>query len=271
MPRMLVIGGSDSSAGAGIQADLKTGMAFRVEVSTVLTAITAQNSLGVQKISAVPAAMVTAQIDSVCSDLVPRVIKTGMLVNAACVCVVGQALQRHEIPFVVCDPVLASTSGRTLLNRSGREALLALFPRFTLVTPNAHEAAILCQRTVESDAEYLDAGRALRDLGASAVLLKGGHREGKEAADLLLLADQPEPLRFAAPRVITRNDHGTGCVLASAIAAQLALGVSLVEAVAQARTFVQRALCSSATCALGKGRGGMILFPPELPEQPAQG
>jgi hydroxymethylpyrimidine/phosphomethylpyrimidine kinase len=260
LPRMLAIGGSDSCGGAGIQADIKTGMALGVEVSTAITAITAQNSLGVQKITPVSTAMLAAQIGSVCEDIPPAVIKLGMLVDAARIRMVIKALRTYTVPNVVCDPVLFSTSGRVLLSEAGRKALFKLLPLVTLLTPNAEEAALLSGCEGRTPKEYLDAGRILLDHGASAVLLKGGHMSGEESSDALLQRDYASPLWFSAPRIETRNDHGTGCVLASAIAAGLAQGMTLVEAVGRARDFVQQALIRSSGFWNGNGRGGMIPF-----------
>ena len=260
LPRVLAIGGSDSSGGAGIQADIKTGMALGVEVATAITAITAQNSLGVQKIMPVPIAMLAAQIRSVCEDTPPAAIKLGMMVDAARIRTVINTLRTYNTRHVVCDPVLASTSGRVLLDGAGQRELFKLLPWVTLLTPNADEVAILTGRTVRSLQEYLDAGRILLDRGAAAVLLKGGHRGGDESCDLLLQRSDPSPIFFSAPRIATHNDHGTGCVLASAIAAGLAKGLTLVDAIDKARDYVQQALIRSSSVWNGKGRGGMIHF-----------
>lgn len=262
LARFLAIGGSDSCGGAGIQADIKTGAALGVDVSTAITAITAQNSMGVQSVWPVPEEMVTAQIDSVCSDLAPRTIKLGMLFDAQRVSVVAEAIRKYQFRSVVCDPVLVSTSERVLLDSAGCEALLSLLPLVSLLTPNRAEAAVLSGRNVSTLADYLDAGRALLDLGAQAVLLKGGHMDGTDSADALLLADHSPPLWFAAPRIMTRNDHGTGCVLASAIAAGVALGCSLPDAISCAREFVQHALLNTSHVWNGSGRGGMRLLHP---------
>ncbi len=264
LARLLVVGGADSCGGAGIQADIKTGAALGVDVSTAITAVTAQNSLGVQSVWPVPEEMVTAQMTSVCTDIPPRAVKLGMLVDAPRVLAVAAAIRIYELQCVVCDPVLVSTSGCMLLDFPGREALLSLLPLVSLFTPNAAEAAALSGRNVRSIAEYLDAGRALIDLGAHAILLKGGHMGGEDSADALLLHDHPSPLWFTAPRIATHNDHGTGCVLASAIAAGLALGRTLPDAVAGARAFVQQALLSAAHVWNGNGRGGMNLLHPAV-------
>jgi hydroxymethylpyrimidine/phosphomethylpyrimidine kinase len=202
LPRMLAIGGSDSSGGAGIQADIKTGMALGVEVATAITAITAQNSLGVQKIMPVPIAMLAAQIGNVCEDTPPAMIKLGMLVDAARIRTVIKALRTFRVPNVVSDPVLFSTSGSVLLSESGRQELFKLLPFVTLLTPNADEAALLSGREVRTRKDYLDAGRMLLDHGASAVLLKGGHMSGDESSDALLQRDDAAPLWFSARRLL---------------------------------------------------------------------
>jgi hydroxymethylpyrimidine/phosphomethylpyrimidine kinase len=261
--RLLVIGGSDSCGGAGIQADIKTAARFGVDTATVVTAVTAQNSLGVHALWPVPEASVAAQLESVCSDAPPHAVKLGMLCDGPRVRVVAAAIDRYRLHPIVCDPVLASTSGRILLDHDGRRELLALLPRLTLLTPNAVEAALLSGREVTDPVSLLEAGRALLDLGAAAVLLKGGHMGGDESTDFLLLGSQTDPIRHTAPRIATRNDHGTGCVLASAIAAALARGLSLTDAVTLAKTFLQQALLQSAPLWNGAGRGGMALVSSE--------
>lgn len=261
--RLLAIGGSDSCGGAGIQADIKTAARLGVDTATVVTAVTAQNSLGIHSFWAVPEVLVAAQLESVCSDVPPHAVKLGMLCDGPRVRLVAAAIDRYRLHSVVCDPVLASTSGRTLLDDEGRLELLALLPHLTLLTPNAVEAALLSDREVNDSATLLDAGRVLLDLGAPAVLLKGGHVSGDECTDFLLLGSQADPIRYTAPRIVTRNDHGTGCVLASAIAAALARGLCLVDAVARARAFLQQALRQSAPLWNGGGRGGMALISTE--------
>lgn len=258
--RLLVIGGSDSSGGAGIQGDIKTGAAMGVDVSTALTAITAQNSLGVQAVEPVPAEIVRAQISSVCSDIPPHAVKLGMLYDAACVTAVAEAIGTYGLGNVVCDPVLTSTSGTSLLDREGREALLSILPLFILLTPNVMEAAALSGMSVENTSDQIAAGRVLIERGANAVLLKGGHLGGNESTDILVQKSTPDPLFVRAPRVETRNDHGTGCVLATAIAVGLALGLTLQEAVHSGCAFVHCALERSAHLWNGSGRGSMALL-----------
>ena len=258
-PRLLVVGGSDSYGGAGIQADIKTGTLLGVSVSSVISAITAQNSLGVQAVWPVPKEIVAAQLTSVCENIPPHAVKLGMLCDAPRTEAVKEAIQRYRLHPVVCDPVLCSTSGRMLLDSEGKQSLLSLLPQVFLLTPNAHEAAELSGRKVRNVEENLDAGRALLDLGVYAVLLKGGHFEGSVCTDRLLIPEQADPILFSAPRIETSNDHGTGCVLSSAIAAELALGKALPKAISEARVFLQKALQGAVDVWNGDGRGGMNL------------
>lgn len=262
--RLLVIGGSDSSGGAGIQADIKTGAALGVDVATAIAAITAQNSLGVHAIDPVTPAMLRAQIASVCSDIPPHAVKLGMLCDAARVSVVADAIRSYELRNVVCDPALVSTSGAPLLDARGSRRLLTLLPFFTLITPNLMEAAALTGMCVRDSASLLEAGRTLLDRGANAVLLKGGHLDGDECVDVLLQKRCIDPIYLPSPRVETRNDHGTGCVLASAIASGLARGLELVAAVKSGCAFVQAALQRSASLWTGAGRGSMNLLDEKL-------
>ena len=258
--RLLAIGGSDSSGGAGIQADMKTGAALGVDVSTAITAITAQNSLGVQSVEPVSVEMLRAQIASVCSDLAPHAVKLGMLYDAARVEAVSEAIRKYELRNVVCDPVLVSTSGTTLLDPRGSELLFSMLPLFTLITPNAIEAATLTGIPVHNSSDLLAAGQVLLERGASAVLLKGGHLGGSDSTDVLLQKRCSDPVFLPSPRVETANDHGTGCVLASAIASALARGSELAEAVTFGCAFVHSALRRSVHLVSGAGRGSMNLL-----------
>ena len=254
-PIALTIAGSDSSGGAGIQADLKTFTAFAVYGASVITALTAQNTTGVQGVSAVSPDFVSAQIVSVLDDLDVGARKTGMLANASIVEVVAGALaKRPEIPLVV-DPVMVATSGDPLLQPDAVEAFKSvLFPRAMLITPNLPEAASLLGRPVaKTEAEAQAQLLALGALGARAVLLKGGHGDTAEAVDWLLIGGQVR--RFASPRIDTRNTHGTGCTLSAAIAALLAQGVELEAAVARAKTFVHRAIEAGRNQTIGRGHG----------------
>ncbi len=260
LPRVLAIGGSDSGGGAGIQADIKTGAALGVDVATAITAITAQNSMGIQDIEPVPISSFRAQISCVCSDIPLHAVKLGMLCDSIRVQLVIEAIQNYRLKNVVCDTVLASTSGTTLLDPDGVKALIAALPLFALLTPNAHEAAVITGRTIKSIPDLLEAGHTLLDLGAQSVLMKGGHLDGDESTDLMLQRGMLKPMYFSAPRVSTRNDHGTGCVLATSIASGLAKGLELPEAVAGGFAFVQRALRRSIELRNGAGRGSMDLL-----------
>jgi hydroxymethylpyrimidine/phosphomethylpyrimidine kinase len=255
VPIALTIAGSDSGGGAGIQADLKAFSANGVYGASVLTALTAQNTRGVQAIHDVPAAFVAAQIDSVFSDLAVDAVKIGMLSQVPVIEAVADGLARHHARRVVLDPVMVATSGDRLIADGAVAALKArLIPRAQLITPNLPEAAALLDCPVATDeAEMERQGRALLALGAGAVLVKGGHGDSAEAVDLLVTADGA--LRLATPRIATRNTHGTGCTLSSAIAAQLAHGKPLAEAVAAAKDYVTRAIAAADRLGVGHGHG----------------
>ncbi len=255
IPVALTIAGSDSGGGAGIQADLKTFSALGVYGASVITALTAQNTLGVQAIHDVPAAFVTAQLASVLSDLPVRAIKIGMLSQPDVIEAVADGIQRLKQPFVVLDPVMVATSGDRLLNPLAIETLVRrLFPLATLVTPNLLEAAALLECDVaENEQEMAQQGRRLLELGAKAVLMKGGHGASVESVDLLVEKDGTH--RFAVPRIDTRNTHGTGCTLSSAIAAGLARGAPLVGAVEAAKAYVTGAIAAADRLQIGQGHG----------------
>lgn len=254
--RVLVIGGSDSGGGAGIQADVKTVTVLGGYAATAITALTAQNTLGVTEVMGVPPRMVAAQIEAVLTDIGADVIKTGMLFNASVAAVVAERCRTlaAQSQWVV-DPVVVSSTGHQLLSEEGREVLLEqLVPHAALVTPNVPEARLLTGVSIERPDDFGRAADILLARGASAVLLKGGHLEGDTVIDLLRTIDGDETW-FESPRVRTRGTHGTGCTLASAIAAGVADGLRLRDAVAQARDFVVGALSHSP--GLGKGIGPM--------------
>lgn len=261
-PIAVTIAGSDSSGGAGIQADLKTFAALKVYGASVITALTAQNTIGVQGIHDVPAEFVAAQIDSVFSDLTVTAVKIGMLSQVATIEAVAVGLRRHAagIP-VVLDPVMVATSGDRLISDAAVEALRRhLLPLADLVTPNLPEAATLIDAaTAGTENEAVAQGRRLLELGARAVLIKGGHAEGDESVDHLMRADGTLR-RFAARRIATRNSHGTGCTLSSAVAAGLARGLSLVDAVAQAKRYVTAAIAAADGVPIGRGHGPVHHF-----------
>jgi len=255
---VLTIAGSDSCGGAGIQADVKTFAAFGVHGATVITAVTAQNTQGVQDAFLLPPSVIEAQLRAVLSDLPVRAIKTGMLGNAEIVETVVRVLNEHrDIPLVV-DPVLCAKSGDVLLDAAGITALKKkLIPRAFLVTPNSEEAAQLCGFTVDTVALQERAAKRLVNMGATWALVKGGHIPGDQAYDLL--ADKENTYRFVAPRIQTQNTHGTGCTLAAAITAILAKGVELPKAVRRAKQYVSS--CIAQGFPIGQGYGVLDHFP----------
>ena len=257
----VTIAGSDSSGGAGIQADLKTFAAHQVYGASVLVALTAQNTRGVNAIHAVPRDFVTAQIDAVFEDLDVSAVKIGMLATAELIETVATALTRHEARNIVVDPVMIAASGARLLETDAVAAIRThLFPIATVITPNLPEAAALLGTSeATTDAMVEEQAQALAALGAANVLLKGGHGGGDSSSDLLLLSGGARQ-RFKAPRVQTRNTHGTGCTLSSAIAAGLAKGLELPEAVGHAKTYISAAIAAADEVQVGSGHGPVHHF-----------
>ena len=254
-PRVLTIAGSDSGGGAGIQADLKTCSAWGCYGMTAITALTAQNTLVVQGIHAVPPEFLAAQIDSVCTDLGVDAIKIGMLHMPEVVRVVVRAIERHQPRWVVLDPVMVATSGDKLIEEATVEVIVKeLFPLVSVITPNLDEAAWLVGHAIERADDLAAAARELLAMGAPAVLLKGGHLPGPEVVDCLLTREGTLEW-FKADRVDTRNMHGTGCTLSSALACALALGHDLVTATRMAKTYVAQALQHGALARIGQGHG----------------
>ncbi len=253
--RVLTIAGSDSGGGAGIQADLKTFAALGCYGMSAITALTAQNTVGVQGIHAVPAEFLKAQIQSVVEDIGVDAVKIGMLHAPGIVDVVAWAIDHYQLTNVVFDPVMVATSGdRLIANETVQVLVRELFPRVTVITPNLDEAALLLERPIPN-AEALDtAAHDLLQMGVKAVLLKGGHLAGDEVVDVLLQSGAA-PQRLASPRIASHNVHGTGCTLSSAIAAHLALGHPLAEAVALARRFILGAIAEGANVTTGHGHG----------------
>jgi hydroxymethylpyrimidine/phosphomethylpyrimidine kinase len=260
MPIALTIAGSDSGGGAGIQADLKTFAALGVFGASAITALTAQNTREVTAIHAVPAAFVTAQIDAVLSDLAVGAVKIGMLANGDVVASVATALARWKAQNVVLDPVMVASSGRRLLAPEAIETLKReLMPRARVVTPNLPEAAALLDtHEATNEAEMQAQAERLLALGAAAVLIKGGHGGGAESVDLLV--ERGTATRLTAPRIATRNTHGTGCTLSSAIAAGLAKGEDLATAVRAAKEFVTAAIAAADRLTVGHGHGPLHHF-----------
>lgn len=254
-PRVLSIAGSDSGGGAGIQADLKTIAALGCYGMTAITALTAQNTLGVRSIHGVPAQMLRDQIDAVVEDLGAHAVKIGMLHSPEIVLTVAQAIDRHDLRLVVLDPVMVATSGAVLIDSPAIAVLVRdLFHRATVVTPNLDEAALLVGRPLENESVMEDAAREMIHMGAQAVLLKGGHLASDVVSDLLMTADD-QIYWMRAPRIDTSNTHGTGCTLSAAMAAYLALGQPLLEAVINARAYVRAALAAGSDVRTGAGGG----------------
>ena len=253
--RVLTIAGSDSGGGAGIQADLKTFAALGCYGMSAITALTAQNTVGVQGIHAVPASFLKAQIQSVMDDIGADALKIGMLHEPGIVEVVAWAIDHYNIRQVVLDPVMVATSGDRLIAQETVQVLVReLFPRVTVVTPNLDEAQLLLGQPIAS-AQALDAAaQGLLAMGARAVLLKGGHLASEEVVDVLVQAQGPTR-RLASARIPSRNVHGTGCTLSSAIAAHLALGHGLEDAVVLARSFILSAIEQGAQVQTGQGHG----------------
>ena len=260
MPIALTIAGSDSSGGAGIQADLKTFAAFGVYGASVVTALTAQNTRGVTGIHLVPADFVTAQIDAVFSDLAVNAVKIGMVAQVATIDAIVAGLTQWSPKHVVLDPVMVATSGDRLLATDAVEALRTkLIPRASLITPNLPEAAALLDEPVAlSEAAIESQGKRLLALGCPAVLIKGGHGQGTESIDYLIGGDGI--IALAAPRIATRNTHGTGCSLSSAIAAGLAKGEDVETAVGNAKVWLSAAIAAADRLDVGHGNGPIHHF-----------
>ena len=257
MRTALTIAGSDPSGGAGIQADLKTFAAFGVYGMSAVTSVTAQNTMGVIATSPLSADIVTAQIEAVAGDIAVHATKTGMLATAAIVEAVAAAIEALDLPMVVVDPVMVSTSGARLLDDDGIEMLkVELLPRSLVVTPNIPEAEVLIGRRIESIDDARAAVYRIRELGPSAVVITGGHAEGDEIIDLLFDGSIFTELRTS--RIKTPNTHGTGCTFASAVAANLALGHSLLDSVVGAQEYVVGAIRHALS--IGHGRGSLDHF-----------
>ena len=274
MRTVLTIAGSDSSGGAGIQADLKTFAAFGLYGASAITAVTAQSTLGIEATLALPADLVTAQIEAVAGDFTIHATKVGMLANAAIVEAVAAAIAELDLPLVVVDPVLVSSSGERLLDEDGVRALCAeLLPRARVVTPNIPEAEALSGRRIQSPNDARDAARRIHEMGAAAVLITGGHggrttndarsttnAEQRTSNDDVvdLLFDGHLFHEFRVVRVESQHTHGTGCTFAAAVAAGLALGLGLPEAASRAQQYVAGAIRHAP--GIGHGRGPLDHF-----------
>ena len=257
MHRALTIAGSDSGGGAGIQADLKTFAAHGVYGTSAITAVTAQNTRGVRAWQALPPELVTAQIEAVASDIGADAVKIGMLANAGIIRAVASALERLQLPNVVLDPVMVAKGGDRLLEADGVDALRAqLLPRALIVTPNIPEAEVLAGSDIHSLADMREAGRRILALGPAVVLVKGGHAEGDESIDVAVMQEGTVEIR--GPRLVSRNTHGTGCTLSSAIAANLAIGLPPEPAIRRAREYLEGAIRQAPD--IGGGHGPLHHF-----------
>jgi hydroxymethylpyrimidine/phosphomethylpyrimidine kinase len=260
LPIALTIAGSDSGGGAGVQADLKTFAGLGVYGACAITALTAQNTLGVRTIHCAPPEIVAAQIEAVTDDFCVAAIKIGMLGSAEVAAAVAAVLGRTRA-FIVYDPVMAASSGEALSGAGFIDAITEkLLPLVDCLTPNLTEAAALTGEPIaRGEADMARQGETLLALGPSAVFMKGGHLEGDETVDLFVTPDAIK--RFAAPRIASRNLHGTGCTLSSAIAAYVVLGMSTPEAAAAAKAFVRAAIEAGSNVTLGAGPGPLIQTP----------
>jgi len=269
----LTIAGSDSGGAAGIQADLKTFHQFGVYGTSAITAVTAQNTIGVSAWLALPAALVAKQIDALAEDLRPAAIKTGMLGSREIVETVAERIAYHRLTTYVLDPVMVATSGDRLLDRDAEQLIARrLAPLALLVTPNLNEAEILVGGQVRTPDQMERAGRELVAMGARAALVKGGHlADGATIVDVLVHAGGDSARRFTHERIDTTSTHGTGCTLSAAITAGLALGRPLEQAVADGLDFVHRAIAAAPGLGSGKGHGPLNHFVPVPPRPPTEG
>jgi hydroxymethylpyrimidine/phosphomethylpyrimidine kinase len=257
MHTALTIAGSDSGGGAGIQADLKTFAAHGVFGTCAITAVTAQNTLGVTAWEALSADLVIAQIEAVVGDMGAEAVKTGMLANVAIVEAVAATIRGLDLPQVVVDPVMIAKGGDRLLEEAAVQAIRSeLLPCARVVTPNIPEAEVLAGMSIRSLNDMREAGRRILGLGPGVVLVKGGHREGDDVIDVICSADATYDLR--SPRLRTRHTHGTGCTLASAIAANLARGLDIADAILRARDYLVGAIEHAP--GIGKGHGPLNHF-----------
>jgi hydroxymethylpyrimidine/phosphomethylpyrimidine kinase len=259
-PIALTIAGSDSSGGAGVQADLKTFAALGVYGASVITALTAQNTMGVRGIHQVPAEFVTAQIDAVFSDLAVGAVKIGMVAELSIIDAIAAGLTRWSPKHVVFDPVMVATSGDRLLAAEAVDALRTrLIPLASLITPNLPEAGALLDEPMASDEATIESqGKRLLALGCKAVLIKGGHAQGSESIDYLI--DAARTIALAAPRIATASTHGTGCSLSSAIASELAKGEDMASAVRNAKSWITAAIEAADRFTVGHGHGPVHHF-----------
>ena len=265
-PCVLTIAGSDCSGGAGIQADIKTISALGAYAASTITAITVQNTCGVTGIHPVPPSYVKGQIEAVMDDIRPQAIKIGMINDTKIVEVIAEMLQKYQPQFVVFDPVMVSTSGCKLMEDEAIEAITTrLIPLATLITPNLSEAEILAGQKICTVEEMQRQAKEMLKLGCRGVLVKGGHLEGGRMCDVLQVSGEEAPHLFAAPKVDSRNTHGTGCTLSSAIATYLALGETVTDAVEKAKQYVYKGIEAGKDVCIGHGHGPLNHFYSPVP------
>lgn len=260
-PCVLTIAGSDCSGGAGIQADIKTISALGAYAASAITAITVQNTCGVTGIHPVPPLYVKGQIDAVMTDIRPDAIKIGMINDVEIVKVIADSIKEYNPKFVVFDPVMVSTSGCKLIEDSAIEAITSmLIPLSTVITPNLSEAMVLTRKKLSGVESMTIAGKELLGMECGSVLIKGGHLEGDDMCDVLCSAGEEKPYIFKAGKIDSKNTHGTGCTLSSAIATLLALGHELPEAVSEAKEYVYKGIESGKDVHIGEGHGPLNHF-----------
>ncbi|MFN0201493.1 MAG: bifunctional hydroxymethylpyrimidine kinase/phosphomethylpyrimidine kinase [Bacteroidia bacterium] len=258
---VLSIAGSDSGGGAGIQADLKTFSALNCFGMTAITVLTAQNTQGVQGISPISPNFIVQQLSAIFEDIEVNAIKIGMLHDSEVIQTVTKQLQKYQAKHIVLDPVMVATSGDKLLQSSAINDLIhLLFPLAEIITPNIPEAEELLQEKISNVIEMKQAVAQLAKWGSKAVLLKGGHLQGKICTDVLYLSENQEIITFDSPKIATKNTHGTGCTLSAAIAAELAKGENVKNAVKNAHTYLYNAILAGSEYQLGKGNGPVWHF-----------
>jgi hydroxymethylpyrimidine/phosphomethylpyrimidine kinase len=260
-PTVLTIAGSDSGGGAGIQADIKAISAMGCYAASAITAITVQNTVGVQAVHPVPLDILAGQIDAVLSDIGADAIKIGMLHSAEVVNLVAEKIEQYGIKNVVLDPVMVSTSGHRLIEETAIDSLKSrLMPLARVITPNIPEAEILCGKKIASEKEFAEVAKILSLDNTVSVLLKAGHLTGETLVDYFYNAEDGSIALLPSKRVNTRNTHGTGCTLSSAFAAALAKGETLTKAAQSAKQYIQQAIISGAEYQIGKGHGPVNHF-----------
>ncbi len=262
MPSIILsIAGSDCSGGAGIQADIKTISALGGYAASVITAVTVQNTLGVQAVHPIPAEIVRSQIEAVMDDIQPEAIKIGMVHNVDIVRAIAGCLRKYRPHFVVYDPVMISTSGRRLMTEETIQTIQEeLFPLCTLITPNLHEASLLCNTPLSTITEMQEAAHSLTRHYHTAVLIKGGHLEGEDMCDVLSVHPTEPCTLYTHTKIASTNLHGTGCTLSSAIATSLAEGSSIDEAVRKAKAYINTAIERGKEMKIGHGNGPLWHF-----------